>query len=97
MDDDLFDTLTRHQIFIQRLAGGQVNKAGVELEKLIAEVERKLEGDLTDFQQFRYQRILNDLKLYAAEVYQEIGASTCLLYTSPSPRDGLLSRMPSAA
>ena len=30
----------------------------------------------------------------------EIGwsyACTCLLYTSPSPRDGLLSRMPSSA
>ena len=27
----------------------------------------------------------------------EIGALTCLLYTSPSPRDGLLSRMPSSA
>ena len=25
------------------------------------------------------------------------GASACLLYTSPSPRDGLLSRMPSSA
>ena len=25
------------------------------------------------------------------------GAPTCLLYTSPSPRDGLLSRMPSSA
>ena len=25
------------------------------------------------------------------------GAGTCLLYTSPSPRDGLLSRMPSSA
>ena len=25
------------------------------------------------------------------------GAHTCLLYTSPSPRDGLLSRMPSSA
>ena len=25
------------------------------------------------------------------------GADTCLLYTSPSPRDGLLSRMPSSA
>ena len=25
------------------------------------------------------------------------GANTCLLYTSPSPRDGLLSRMPSSA
>jgi len=28
----------------------------------------------------------------------DLGArSTCLLYTSPSPRDGLLSRMPSSA
>ena len=26
-----------------------------------------------------------------------IGAEACLLYTSPSPRDGLLSRMPSSA
>ena len=26
-----------------------------------------------------------------------IGTHTCLLYTSPSPRDGLLSRMPSSA
>ena len=25
------------------------------------------------------------------------GVETCLLYTSPSPRDGLLSRMPSSA
>ena len=25
------------------------------------------------------------------------GVGTCLLYTSPSPRDGLLSRMPSSA
>ena len=27
----------------------------------------------------------------------EIGPGPCLLYTSPSPRDGLLSRMPSSA
>ena len=26
-----------------------------------------------------------------------VGSVTCLLYTSPSPRDGLLSRMPSSA
>src|SRR5664279_6305763 len=26
-----------------------------------------------------------------------VGTNTCLLYTSPSPRDGLLSRMPSSA
>ena len=34
---------------------------------------------------------LQRLGLTAAEV------TTCLLYTSPSPRDGLLSRMPSSA
>ena len=30
------------------------------------------------------------------EVVGDLG-TTCLLYTSPSPRDGLLSRMPSSA
>ena len=28
---------------------------------------------------------------------QELADEACLLYTSPSPRDGLLSRMPSSA
>ena len=33
-----------------------------------------------------------------ADLHQHInGKITCLLYTSPSPRDGLLSRMPSSA
>src|SRR5680860_1163928 len=29
--------------------------------------------------------------------YKNLSTQTCLLYTSPSPRDGLLSRMPSSA
>ena len=29
--------------------------------------------------------------------YIKLGPKCCLLYTSPSPRDGLLSRMPSSA
>ena len=31
------------------------------------------------------------------ETVGEVCFNTCLLYTSPSPRDGLLSRMPSSA
>ena len=31
------------------------------------------------------------------EVFDYFVIATCLLYTSPSPRDGLLSRMPSSA
>ena len=38
---------------------------------------------------------------FADRIYDETGGKykieTCLLYTSPSPRDGLLSRMPSSA
>ena len=33
----------------------------------------------------------------AAGVWARLRFLTCLLYTSPSPRDGLLSRMPSSA
>ena len=36
-------------------------------------------------------------KFVAAKVVEASGRWTCLLYTSPSPRDGLLSRMPSSA
>ena len=32
-----------------------------------------------------------------SKIRKYISTSTCLLYTSPSPRDGLLSRMPSSA
>ena len=31
------------------------------------------------------------------ESYKQLLKKSCLLYTSPSPRDGLLSRMPSSA
>ena len=44
------------------------------------------------------------IQAYAAGVGEELDATgkllnswSCLLYTSPSPRDGLLSRMPSSA
>ena len=39
-------------------------------------------------------QLLADL---GAEVIKIENPFTCLLYTSPSPRDGLLSRMPSSA
>ena len=40
-----------------------------------------------------------DLRLYIVDeqLKETIEPAGCLLYTSPSPRDGLLSRMPSSA
>ena len=39
----------------------------------------------------------NTLKQMYAQKVKELESGNCLLYTSPSPRDGLLSRMPSSA
>ena len=43
----------------------------------------------------RYIAETNPILNYLARLY--ISCYSCLLYTSPSPRDGLLSRMPSSA
>ena len=42
-----------------------------------------------------YKQIVNIAKKYNTKKVVLFGS--CLLYTSPSPRDGLLSRMPSSA
>ena len=41
-----------------------------------------------------YERVINEIAKAAKVTILNI---SCLLYTSPSPRDGLLSRMPSSA
>ena len=42
---------------------------------------------------FTGESVYNDALTFASA----LAMRTCLLYTSPSPRDGLLSRMPSSA
>ena len=39
----------------------------------------------------------HELNTNASLIQMTIGIMTCLLYTSPSPRDGATSRMPSSA
>ena len=41
------------------------------------------------------EKVANQINLTKKQT--EVVVNTCLLYTSPSPRDGLLSRMPSSA
>ena len=49
------------------------------------------------FNQFKKKNIENYLSEKFQLNYALFVLSICLLYTSPSPRDGLLSRMPSSA
>ena len=60
--------------------------------------------DVIDIKQVKLQDILHDKPINVSKILVRdplaIGGtqtSNCLLYTSPSPRDGLLSRMPSSA
>ena len=80
-------------------AGGAAS-AGVEDERaqrFLVEVQRSL--DVWD--RSWSSKPLGSIRVYAGERSAELAtwlaARTCLLYTSPSPRDGLLSRMPSSA
>ena len=41
--------------------------------------------------------VLADIDTFIEGINAYLAANSCLLYTSPSPRDGLLSRMPSSA
>ena len=73
-----------------------------ELLDLLGALEKNLAfADMEDFYFLSRTILVKDEKNYdkfdrAFEIYFK-GIETCLLYTSPSPRDGLLSRMPSSA
>ena len=62
---------------------GAGHSFGVDLDKCFDEVQRSN---------------MSKLGVDGKPIYNESGkVMNCLLYTSPSPRDGLLSRMPSSA
>ena len=71
--------------FFRKVPGGQVYG------------DKEMERDYPIFRQYRYER--NPLNYQEGVPFgkTEEKGNTCLLYTSPSPRDRLLSRMPSSA
>ena len=68
-------------------------KRAREVVTTLAELKHRLiyEGELSEESHALYNNIEQTLHQATGEIYG------CLLYTSPSPRDGLLSRMPSSA
>ena len=64
-------------------AGGPAGGDGGQGGNVVLEADDNLQTLLD----FKFQKLIS----------AENGQRGCLLYTSPSPRDGLLSRMPSSA
>ena len=60
-------------------------------------------ADALNLNPIKVRKLLITAGVYESEVAEKVQATfeeyreTCLLYTSPSPRDGSLSRMPSSA
>ena len=62
------------------------------MKEIIEDIRKSLEGGITLSKCFeKYPETFDSIYINL------IKAGDCLLYTSPSPRDGLLSRMPSSA
>jgi len=63
----LIDVTTRHQVFLQRFAGGESRKAKMALNRLRRDINSRLAQEPTDFQRNRLLSVQNDINaLYAA-------------------------------
>ena len=75
-----------------------INKYNSEADmfKTLIGAQSDILGSETGGKTYRDLEIARQLELIIPKIY-DIQTHPCLLYTSPSPRDGLLSRMPSSA
>ena len=93
---------------VARLGNQQVSPEELQalLETVPAQTREQLRGNREALERWIRSRLAEKAVLEQADaqgwaqrpdVARQTRAATCLLYTSPSPRDGLLSRMPSSA
>src|SRR6056297_3557758 len=66
----LIETLTRHQIFLQRYGGGVINDLEPILEQMSRDIRSRLLDGPTEFQFIRLQRLLAEVD----EVVQGAGS-----------------------
>ena len=71
----------------------------VEINIQLTAIETFDEDDIIDLLHsvIKQQATISESKKFTTEDEKTEDKYDCLLYTSPSPRDGLLSRMPSSA
>ena len=90
ISDQFFETVND----CRRIYVDQAVEATLSSSKLSADRQ----SEFLDEIELRFNRLL--IKIFAEVAWSDLVWTQnegCLLYTSPSPRDGLLSRMPSSA
>ena len=82
------------------ITGGSGSGKSAYAEQLVTEFgdfNRIYIATMYPFDEESHKRIKRHRNMRARKQFTTVECYTCLLYTSPSPRDGLLSRMPSSA
>ena len=83
----IMDIITK----LPRYSDGEIDRAFMREIQRGFEIEKRTEKD-------RVAQARKEAKQEQGKTHPVLGKCVaCLLYTSPSPRDGLLSRMPSSA
>ncbi len=72
----LTDTATRHQVFLQRFAGGESKKAQKLLDRLRRAINARLALEPTDFQRNRLELVLKDIDALSIEAFNNISRQT---------------------
>ena len=99
---DRFQIVAKKDLYPSQLSGGQQQLVGIAravVHKPALLLADEPTGNLHSDQAKEIMELFKELNQQGTTIVQvthsEVNA--CLLYTSPSPRDGLLSRMPSSA
>ena len=93
MNEQYLNQTIRRLVYLESLKQSEINNLSAhlkEIDKLIKEL--MLDDEMTELTLAEFNKVMTQVKTGVAA-----SLSSCLLYTSPSPRDGLLSRMPSSA
>ena len=81
----------------ERVLGNSVSPLMKTIKSVISQIDKR--GDIS--RETLDYFLINNPKLgrfyLLPKIHKRLHSVPCLLYTSPSPRDGLLSRMPSSA
>lgn len=68
----LIDASTRHQVFLQRYAGGEAKKAVKALNRLRRDIMARLSQEPTEFQRNRLSIVLDDLNKLSDKAFTEM-------------------------
>lgn len=69
------DAATRHQVFLQRFAGGEAKKAMIALDRIRRDIKARILQEPTDFQRNRLERVLTDIDSIYTTKYTSLSQS----------------------